>query len=116
MHFEKHNNKSNEGLISTLSKFYKYSEINPMLAAANCNIPALFIHGKNDRMINISHSLNLISVYDGGIKKLLEIDDCDHNNARPPWVFKVVDEYMSSYLIPASQSKLNSEKKNQVGS
>ena len=77
---------------------FDIEELNPMLAAANCRVPALFIHGTNDKLINISHSRNLIRVF-AGKAELLEIQNSDHNTGRPKWIYRRVFKFLQSFLI-----------------
>ena len=62
---------------------FDIEEVNPILAAANCKVPVVFIHGAEDGLVDISHSKNLINIYEGEDKVLIEVANSDHNASRP---------------------------------
>ena len=78
---------------------FDIEDINPMQAAAVCRVPAIFIHGTNDKLVNISHSKNLISVFAGQSKELLEVENSDHNTGRPQWIYRKVFKFLKTFLI-----------------
>ena len=52
---------------------FDIEEVNPMLAAANCKLPVTFIHGMEDRLIDVSHSKSLLNTLQSQEKVLVEI-------------------------------------------
>ena len=51
----------------SISKFmgFDIQTINPLQAAQNCPLPAIFMHGTKDDLVDISHSKELMKVYCG---------------------------------------------------
>ena len=91
MDIKKQDNRFNKDWILISSKFFKFREVNPILAATNCNIPAIFIHGKDDSLVDISHSRDLVKAYAGYYKKFLEVENLGHNAPRPKRIFEEVN-------------------------
>jgi len=56
-------------------------EVSPIDCVSHCKMPALFIHGRQDTIVSISHSQKLFSVYPGH-SKIHEIET-EHNDPRP---------------------------------
>ena len=71
--------------------------INPTGAAQKCTIPAMFIHGTQDTLVDISHSYSLMEVYSGS-KSLLEPQNIDHNEPRPNWIYARISKFLDLYL------------------
>lgn len=69
---------------SVLNKLLRYKcgfsmeEVSPIKDIKNCNIPILFIHGKSDKTIPYSMSVDMFEERNNGDDKLLLIEGADH--------------------------------------
>ena len=76
---------------------FDIEKINPMQAAKNSPLPAIFIHGSKDSLVDISHSKQLTKVYCGK-RQLIQIKDADHNDPRPNWIYTNIIKFLDTYL------------------
>jgi len=63
---------------------FDIDEVSPIDLIHKCKMPAIFIHGKKDKIVPISHSHKLFKDYKG-TAKIHELD-LDHNDPRPKWL------------------------------
>ena len=92
-----------EGAISIIGKSVfkkngmKINEIKAIDAVKNCNIPVIFIHAKDDNIVNYQHSLDLFKNYAGNDKELKEVLG-GHNGKRPNLLLQHVGRFFFSHL------------------
>ena len=66
--------------------------------------PIFFVHAKNDSLINIKHSMELLSKYGGNIKKMKCLEKLDHNSVRDSSTINEIGEFFELHLIKFKQS------------
>ena len=76
---------------------FDLDEIEPYLYAKNCNIPALFCHGKDDNFVFPHHCKDLFNDYKC-FKKSLNLVKGNHNTSRPKELKNKVSEFLVEYL------------------
>lgn len=85
-------------------------EIAPIKAIAHCRVPALFISGTNDTLVNPNHSKTLHDNYGG--EKMLMIIPGNHNSERPKFVKASIVIFFYSvfdcFKLPRSADSLKS--------
>ena len=92
-----------EGAISIIGKSVykknkmKINEIKPIEAVKKCDIPVLFIHAKDDDLVNFQHTLDLYNNYRGISKQIKEVNG-GHNGKRPSTVMENISKFFSKYL------------------
>ena len=74
-------------------------KLKPINVANKTFQPALFIHAKNDQLIDIKHSIDLIDKYGGKEKKLEHLDIGGHNTKRSKEIINEIGEFFSKHLI-----------------
>ena len=92
-----------EGAISIIGKSVykknkmKINEIKPIEAVKKCDIPVLFIHAKDDELVNFQHTLDLYNNYRGISKQIKEVNG-GHNGKRPSTIMENISKFFSKYL------------------
>ena len=82
-----------EGAISIIGKSVykknkmKINEIKPIEAVKKCDIPVIFVHARDDDLVNFQHTLDLYNNYRGISKEIKEVNG-GHNGKRST-VFRV---------------------------
>ena len=74
-------------------------KLKPINVANKTFQPALFIHAKNDQLIDIKHSIDLIDKYGGKDKILENLDIGGHNTKRSKEIINKIGEFFSKHLI-----------------
>ena len=75
----------------------KINEIKPIEAVKKCDIPVLFIHAKDDELVNFQHTLDLYNNYRGISKQIKEVNG-GHNGKRPSTIMENISKFFSKYL------------------
>ena len=92
-----------EGALSIIGKSVykknkmKINEIKPIEAVKTCDIPVLFIHAKDDELVNFQHTLDLYNNYRGISKQIKEVNG-GHNGKRPSIVLENIGKFFDKYL------------------
>ena len=92
-----------EGAISIIGKSVykknkmKINEIKPIEAVKKCDIPVIFIHAKDDNMVNFQHTLDLYNNYRGISKEIKEASG-GHNAKRPTAIMEYCAKFLSKHL------------------
>ena len=74
-------------------------KLKPINVANKTFQPAIFIHAKNDQLIDIKHSIDLIDKYGGKEKRLKNLDIGGHNTKRSKEIINEIGEFFSKHLI-----------------
>ena len=74
-------------------------KLKPINVADKTFQPAIFIHAKNDQLIDIKHSIDLINKYGGKEKKWKYLDNGGHNTKRNKEIINEIGEFFSKHLI-----------------
>ena len=88
------------------------NKLRPIDCAEKTTVPAMFVHAKNDELINIQHTRDLIAKYKGE-KVLEEVEKGGHNSVRPKQVIKKIMKFFVKHLIGEEnidEKKVNSSK------
>ena len=92
-----------EGAISIIGKSVykknkmKINEIKPIEAVKKCDIPVIFVHAKDDDMVNFQHTLDLYNNYRGISKEIKETNG-GHNAKRPSVIMEYIAKFFAKYL------------------
>lgn len=78
-------------------------EVNPIKFACLCDMPAILMHGIDDKLVSISHSRMLYENYKGD-KYLLELGG-GHNSSRAPKVIERIIEILKNVFNSPHLSK-----------
>ena len=99
-----------EGAISIIGKSVynknkmKINEIKPIEAVKKCDIPVMFVHAKDDDMVNFQHTLDLYNNYRGINKEIKEVYG-GHNAKRSAIVMENIAKFFLRHL--KDQNKIN---------
>ena len=118
-----------EGAISIIGKSVykknkmKINEIKPIEAVKKCDIPVIFIHAKDDELVNFQHTLDLYNNYRGISKQIKEVNG-GHNGKRPSIIMENIAKFFNKHLqlkyqnneedIIKLEENKNSEEKNKI--
>ena len=118
-----------EGAISIIGKSVykknkmKINEIKPIEAVKKCDIPVIFIHAKDDELVNFQHTLDLYNNYRGISKQIKEVSG-GHNGKRPSIIMENIAKFFNKHLqlkyqnndedIIKLEENKNSEEKNKI--
>ena len=92
-----------EGAISVIGKSVykknkmKINDIKAINAVNKCYAPAMFIHARDDNMVNFQHSKDLFDNYAGNVKQLKDVVG-GHNGKRATILLEYVGRFFSKYL------------------
>ena len=92
-----------EGAISIIGKSVynknkmKINEIKPIEAVQKCDIPVIFVHAKDDDMVNFQHTLDLYSNYRGIHKEIKEVHG-GHNGRRSIYLMDYIAKFFLEHL------------------
>jgi len=92
-----------EGAISIIGKSVynrnkmKINEIKPIEAVKKCDIPVIFIHAKDDEMVNFQHTLDLYNNYRGIHKEIKEVNG-GHNGRRSAYLMDYISKFFLRHL------------------
>lgn len=75
---------------------FDIEDVVPVRNLKSRNVPALFIHARNDNFISVEHTRRLYEEY-GGIKECIEIGG-DHNSSRGPKITAVAVDFLVKAL------------------
>lgn len=105
-----------EGALAIISRTIKAKnqmdiyDLKPIESATKATIPSIFIHGMQDELINIQHSIDLCQVYVG--MKSLRPCKGGHNSVRPRDIMIEIQKFFWTYLKDHSvqqYSQINNE-------
>ena len=89
-------------------------KLKPIDSSPKTKIPAIFIHAKDDQLINNKHSDMLFAVYGGKNKKLIKCDG-GHNTRRVYKIIKTIGEFFYEHLVnDQTQNDINKEEDNNI--
>ena len=74
-------------------------KLKPINVADKTFQPVIFIHAKNDQLIDIKHSIDLINKYGGKEKQWKYLDKGGHNTKRNEEIINEIGEFFSKHLI-----------------
>ena len=103
-----------EGAISIIGKSVfnknkmKINEIKPIEAVKTCDIPVMFIHAKDDDMVNFQHTLDLYNNYRGINKEIKEVNG-GHNGVRATFLMETIGKFFLKHL--KNDEMINEEEK-----
>ena len=83
--------------------FDMYS-INPIDNIPQCDMPALFIHAKDDRLVRLHHSERLFSLYPSHEKLLVKVNG-SHNSTRPKPAYTVAAQFVKKWTFKQARRK-----------
>ena len=81
-------------------------KLKPIDSAPKTKQPAIFIHAKNDELINNNHSDMLFATYGGKIKKIIKCEG-HHNTRRHYKIIREIGEFFYDHLVNQSQNNKN---------
>jgi dipeptidyl aminopeptidase/acylaminoacyl peptidase len=81
-------------------------KLKPIDSAPKTKQPAIFIHAKNDELINNNHSDMLFATYGGKIKKIIKCEG-HHNTRRHYKIIREIGEFFYDHLVHQSQNNKN---------
>ena len=93
--------------VQQIAGFDMYS-IKPIDHIRRCDMPALFIHAKNDKLVNISHSERLFQVYPCHEKLLIKVNGT-HNSTRPRPAYTVAAQFLRKWTFRMAKRRLPAE-------
>ena len=80
---------------------FDFEDLKPLIAISNCKIPALFIHGKSDSIVDFTHSKALYENHKG-LNKILLVDS-GHNDIRPDEVYYEANRFICQIFFPIKE-------------
>ena len=80
-------------------------KLRPIDSAPKTFQPVFFIHAKNDKLINVNHSIDLYKKYGGKDKKIKILDRGGHNTKRNEEIIKEIGEFFRKYLVGNTANK-----------
>ena len=92
-----------EGAISIIGKSVykknkmKINEIKPIEAVKKCDIPIIFVHAKDDDLVNFQHTLDLYNNYRGISKEIKEVNG-GHNGKRSTATMESIAKFFEKRL------------------
>jgi len=69
-----------------------------------CDMPALFIHAKDDRLVRLRHSEDLFRLYPSHEKLLVKVNGT-HNSTRPRPAYAVAAQFMRKWTFKQARRK-----------
>ena len=81
-------------------------KLKPIDSAPKTKQPAIFIHAKNDELINNNHSDMLFATYGGKIKKIIKCEG-HHNTRRHYKIIREIGEFFYDHLVNQNQNNKN---------
>ena len=111
-----------EGAISIIGKSVykknkmKINEIKPIEAVKKCDIPVIFVHAKDDDLVNFQHTLDLYNNYRGISKEIKEVNG-GHNGKRSTVLMESIAKFFEKRLkndYSYGKIKEENEEKNNV--
>ncbi|MDD3831480.1 MAG: alpha/beta hydrolase [Clostridia bacterium] len=57
---------------------YTFDKVSPIRAVAKSNVPILFFHGTQDRLIDCSHSVQMFDICNNPISRIVLVPEADH--------------------------------------
>ena len=111
-----------EGAISIIGKSVynrnkmKINEIKPIEAVKKCDIPVIFVHAKDDEMVNFQHTLDLYNNYRGINKEIKEVNG-GHNGRRSAFLMDYISKFFLRHLKEKEiiKSDIPEEPKEEIG-
>ena len=111
-----------EGAISIIGKSVynrnkmKINEIKPIEAVKKCDIPVIFVHAKDDEMVNFQHTLDLYNNYRGINKEIKEVNG-GHNGRRSAYLMDYISKFFLRHLKEKEiiKSDIPEEPKEEIG-
>ena len=111
-----------EGDISIIGKSVynrnkmKINEIKPIEAVKKCDIPVIFVHAKDDEMVNFQHTLDLYNNYRGINKEIKEVNG-GHNGRRSAFLMDYISKFFLRHLKEKEiiKSDIPEEPKEEIG-
>ena len=111
-----------EGAISIIGKSVynrnkmKINEIKPIEAVKKCDIPVIFVHAKDDEMVNFQHTLDLYNNYRGIHKEIKEVNG-GHNGRRSAFLMDYISKFFLRHLKEKEiiKSDIPEEPKEEIG-
>ena len=111
-----------EGAISIIGKSVynrnkmKINEIKPIEAVKKCDIPVIFVHAKDDEMVNFQHTLDLYNNYRGINKEIKEVNG-GHNGRRSAFLMDYISKFFLRHLKEKEiiKSDIREEPKEEIG-
>ena len=103
-----------EGAISIIGKSVynknkmKINEIKPIESVKKCDIPVIFVHAKDDDMVNFQHTLDLYNNYRGIFKEIKEVSG-GHNSKRPSYIMDYCAKFFAKNLKDNNTKEENEE-------
>jgi run domain Beclin-1 interacting cysteine-rich containing protein len=94
----------------------KINEIKPIEAVKKCDIPVIFIHAKDDEMVNFQHTLDLYNNYRGIHKEIKEVNG-GHNGRRSAYLMDYISKFFLRHLKEKEiiKSDIPEEPKEEIG-
>ena len=111
-----------EGAISIIGKSVykknkmKINEIKPIEAVKKCDIPIIFVHAKDDDLVNFQHTLDLYNNYRGISKEIKEVNG-GHNGKRSTVIMESIAKFFEKRLrndYSYKKVKEENEEKNNI--
>ena len=73
------------------------NDIKPIEAVKKCDIPVMFVHAKDDDMVNFQHTLDLYNNYRGIHKEIKETHG-GHNGKRSSYLMELISKFFFKHL------------------
>ena len=73
------------------------NDIKPIEAVKKCDIPVMFVHAKDDDMVNFQHTLDLYNNYRGIHKEIKETPG-GHNGKRSSYLMELISKFFFKHL------------------
>jgi len=111
-----------EGAISIIGKSVykknkmKINEIKPIEAVKKCDIPVIFVHARDDDLVNFQHTLDLYNNYRGISKEIKEVNG-GHNGKRSTVIMESIAKFFEKRLrndYSYKKVKEENEEKNNI--